>query len=120
MKYLLFQDPSRDYGAEFDVTKVGARKRGFGAYEAKDAKILKKLHGDLISEIPVEEYERLKKKLGSPAVSSRQLGVVAQDPSKNPNAVYAVTEVSEVPSKSAKDLVSVGNAKVENPLKGTK
>lgn len=120
MKYLLFQDPDKDYGAEFDTTKVGARKRGFGAYEAKDAKILKKLHGDLISEIPVEEYERLKKKLGSPAVSSRQLGVVAQDPSKNPNAVYAVTEVSEVPSKSAKDLVSVGNAKVENPLKGTK
>ena len=120
MKYLLFQDPDKDYGAEFDVTKVGARKRGFGAYSAKDAKLLQKLHGDLIGEIPVEEYERLKKKLGQPQVSSRLLGTVVQDPSKAPNAVYAEAEVSETPSKSAKDLVSVGKAKVEDPLKGKK
>ena len=123
MKYLLFQDPAKDYGAEFDVTRVGARDRGFGAYEDKDAKLLLKLHsGDLVSEIPVSEYDRLKKKLGRPDISSRQLGVVVQDPSKNPNAVYAEKE-SEAPSKKgkpAKDLVSVGKAKVENPLKGTK
>ena len=118
MKYLLFQDPDKDYGAEFDVTKVGARKRGFGAYDAKDARLLKKLHGDLVGEISLDEYERLKKKLGLSPVSSRLLGVVIQDPSKNPNAVYAEAEVSEVPSeKSAKDLVSVGKAKVDNPLK---
>jgi hypothetical protein len=123
MKYLLFQDPDLDYGATFDVVKIGARKRGFGAYEDKDAKLLAKLNPkELLSEISEEEYQRLKKKLGLPPVSSRLLGVVVQDPSKNPNAVYAEEE-SVAPSKKekpARDLVSVGKAKVEDPLKDTK
>ena len=123
MKYLLFQNPLKDYGASFDVTLVGARKRGFGAYEDKDAKILLKLHSENeVSEITEEQYAGLKKKLNLPPVSYKVLGTVVQDPSKNPNAVYAEKEEPEVPSKKkgkpAKDLVKTGKAKVEDPLEG--
>ena len=122
MKYLLFQDPSRDYGATFDTVLVGARKRGFGAYDAKDAKLLMKLAPEHhVSELTEDQYEDLKKKLNRPLVSSKLLGTVVQDPSKNPHAVYAEKEEPVVPSKgkSAKSLVSVGKAKVEDPLEGT-
>ena len=47
---------------------------------------------------------------------------MVQDPSKNPHAVYAEKEDSEGQSKakakSAKSLVSVGKAKLEDPLEG--
>ena len=123
MKYLLFQNPLKDYGATLDKVLVGARKRGFGAYEDKDAKILLKLHPENeVSEITKEQYEGLKKKLSLPPVSYKVLGTVVQDPSKNPNAVYAEKEAQEAPSKKkgkpAKDLISVGKAKVEDPLEG--
>jgi len=63
MKYLLFQNPNRDYGATFDTVLVGARKRGFGAYDEKDAKLLMKLAPEHhISELTVDQYEGLKKK----------------------------------------------------------
>ena len=62
MKYLLFQDPNKDYGATFDTVLVGARKRGFGAYEDKDAKLLMKLAPENhISELTEDQYEGLKK-----------------------------------------------------------
>jgi|11_taG_2_1085331.scaffolds.fasta_scaffold00810_11 hypothetical protein len=123
MKYLLFQNPLKDYGATFDTVLVGARKRGFGAYEDRDAKLLLKLAPENhISEITEEQYEGLKKKLSLPSASYKVLGTVVQDPSKDPNAVYAKKEAQEVPSKKkgkpAKDLVSVGKAKVEDPLEG--
>ena len=48
--------------------------------------------------------------------------MVEQDPSKNPNAVYAEKEGEEAPSKKkskpAKDLVSVGEVEVKDPLEG--
>jgi len=65
MKYLLFNKVPYEYGADFDVAMVGSKERGFGAYEEKDAKILIKLHGDLISELEPESYDELKKKLSS-------------------------------------------------------
>lgn len=121
MKYLLFQNPLRDYGATFDVTLVGARRRGFGAFEDKDAELLLKLNpSNLISELTYDQYSGLKKKLNLPPVSYKLLGMVQQDPSKDPNAVYA-EEAVEAPSKKkkpAKDLVKVGKAKVEDPLEG--
>lgn len=124
MKYLLFQNPNLDYGATFDTVLVGARKRGFGAYEDKDAQLLMKLAPkNHVSEISEAQYQDLKKKLNLPSVSHKVLGLVEQDPSKDPNAVYAKKEDQEVPSKKkkgkpAKDLVSVGKAKVEDPLEG--
>lgn len=119
MKYLLFQNPLKDYGATFDTVLVGARKRGFGAYEDKDAKLLLKLAPENhVSELTKDQYEGLKKKLGLPSASYRVLKTEVQDPSKNPNAVYAKKEEQGVPSKPAKDLVKVGKAKVEDPLEG--
>jgi hypothetical protein len=123
MKYLLFQNPLKDYGATFDTVLVGARKRGFGAYEDRDAKLLMKLAPENhISELTKDQYEDLKKKLSRPSASYKVLGTVVQDPSKDPNAVYAKKEEQEVPSKKkgkpAKSLVSVGKAKVEDPLEG--
>ena len=123
MKYLLFQNPLKDYGATFDTVLVGARKRGFGAYKDKDAKILLKLHPEnQVSELTEDQYQGLKKKLSLPPVSYKILGMVEQDPSKNPNAVYAEKEVEEAPSKKkskpAKDLVSVGEVEVKDPLEG--
>jgi len=122
MIYLLFQDVDKDYGATFDRVLVGSRKRGFGAYNDKDAKLLLKLHPEsLVSQISQETYDGLKKKLSMAPVSYKVIGTVEQDPSKNPNAVYA-KEAEVVPSKKkgkpAKDLVSVGKAKVEDPLEG--
>lgn len=123
MKYLLFQDPDRDYGATFDTVIAGSRQRGFGKYEDKDAELLLKLHPEnLVSEISADVYESLKKKLTKPLVSSKQMGLVEQDPSKDPNAVYAEDVVEEARSKKkgkpAKSLVKVGKAKVEDPLEG--
>lgn len=121
MKYLLFADSQRDYGCTYDRTLVGSRERGFGAYEDKDAKILQDLAPEgHITELTKEQYEELKKKLGSPSVSYRDLGTVEQDPSKDPNAVYAKAEeaVQSKPKKKAKSLVKVGKAKVEDPLEG--
>lgn len=124
MKYLLFQDPLKDYGATFDTVLVGARRRGFGAYEDKDAKLLMKLAPENhVSELTKEQYEGLKKKLSLPPVSYKILGMVEQDPSKDPNAVYAKKEVTEAPSKKkpskpAKDLVKVGKVEVKDPLEG--
>ena len=74
---------------------------------------------NLISELSSDQYSELKKKLSLPPVSYKLLGMVQQDPSKDPNAVYA-EEAVEAPSKKkpAKDLVKVGKAKVEDPLEG--
>jgi len=122
MKYLLFQDIDKEYGATFDRVLVGSRKRGFGAYEDKDAKLLLKLNpANLVSEISQDTYDGLKKKLSMAPVSYKVIGTVEQDPSKDPNAVYAKPEEvapSKKKSKPAKSLVSVGKAKVEDPLEG--
>jgi len=122
MKYLLFNKVPYEYGADFDVAMVGSKERGFGAYEEKDAKILIKLHGDLISELEPESYDELKKKLSSAPVSYRLFGTQQQEADKNPNAVYAEKESKPAgeSKKKAKDLVKVGKAEVEDPLEGKK
>lgn len=61
MKYILFKRVPYDYGAEFQRFTNGVVKRGIGAYDDKDAKILLKLHKDLVEEISEERYEELKK-----------------------------------------------------------
>jgi len=122
MKYLLFGNPLRDYGCTFDRVLVGARQRGFGAYEDKDAKIIQDLAPDgHVTELTEDQYNGLKKKLGRPSASYRPLVTVEQDPSKDPNAVYAEVEEavqSKPKEKKAKSLVKVGKAKVEDPLEG--
>ena len=127
MKYLLFNKVPYEYGAEYDVTMVGSKERGFGAYEDKDAKILQKMHGNLISELSADSYDELKKKLSLPPVSYRLFGTQQQEADKNPNAVYAEKETSKKspepkPGKSdkpAEDLVEVGEVTVEDPLEDT-
>jgi len=118
MKYLLFNKVPYEYGAEYDVTMVGSKERGFGAYEDKDAKILQKMHGNLISELSADSYDELKKKLSLPPVSYRLFGTQQQEADKNPNAVYAKKESKPAveSKKPAKDLIKVGKAKVEDPL----
>lgn len=118
MKYLLFSRIPYDYGCEHDTIMVGSKERGFGAYQDKDAKILIKMHGDLVTEIPEDSYESLKKKLGRQPVSYRLFGTQQQEADKNPHAVYAKKEDKPAAeSKPAEDLVQVGEAEVEDPLK---
>ena len=121
MKYLLFNRIPYDYGADHDTVVIGSKERGFGAYQDKDAKLLKKLHGDLVSDITEDAYEELKKKLGRAPVSYRLFGTQQQEADKNPNAVYAKKESKPaVESKSAEDLVEVGEVEVEDVLEDTK
>lgn len=121
MKYLLFNRIPYDYGADHDTVVIGSKERGFGAYQDKDAKLLKKLHGDLVSDITEDAYEELKKKLGRAPVSYRLFGTQQQEADKNPNAVYAKKESKPaVESKPAEDLVEVGEVEVEDVLEDTK
>lgn len=114
MKFLFFKDVSKDYKAEMDKVKVGSLWMGVGMYEDADAKKILKAHKDLVSEIDQAQYESLKKK---EAVTERVFKTQQQDPSKDPNAVYAEKSKSPTsPSKSAKDLVSVGKAVVEKAI----
>ena len=119
MKYILFKRVPYDYGAEFQRFTNGVVKRGIGAYDDKDAKILLKLHNDLVEEISEERYEELKKKLNLPATSFRVFGTQPQDPARNPDAVYADKESSQSTSSKAEDLIEVSEAVVEDPLEGT-
>lgn len=122
MKYLLFNKVPYEYGADYNSLMIGSKERGFGAYEDKDAKILIKMHGDLISELSKETYEGLKKKLTLPPVSYRLFGTQQQEADKNPNAVYAEKESKPAgeSKKKAQDLVKVGKAEVEDPLEDKK
>lgn len=110
-----------DYGADHDIIMIGSKERGFGAYEDKDAKLLKKLHGDLITEISQDSYENLKKKLGRAPVSYRLFGTQQQEADKNPHAVYAEkkSKPAAESKKPAEDLVKVGEVEVEDLLKDT-
>jgi hypothetical protein len=118
MKYLIFKKIPYEYGAEYDRVRIGVMNVGIGAYEDKDADLLMKLHGDLIDETNEEEYVAVKK---TRPVSLRVLGTVHQDPSKDPNAVYAEeSKPAAASKKKAKDLVKVGKAKVEDPLEESK
>ena len=115
MKYLFFKDISRDYGAQVDRVKVGSLWMGVGMYEDADAKKLLKKHKSFISEIDQAQYSSLKKKS---TVVERVFRTQPQDASKDPNAVYAKKE-NNTESSNAEELLSVGEAIVENPLEGT-
>jgi hypothetical protein len=117
MKYFLLATANQKYGLPFIEVEIGVLKKGILACSAKDAKILKKAHGDLVQEISEETYEDFKKKV-SVVTSTTQLRTVYQDPLKDPNAVYAKKEevVQTSPSVSASDLVTVGEVVVDNPL----
>jgi hypothetical protein len=113
MKFLLFTKYPYEYGAEMEEVTVGVLRHGMGAYQKKDADILKKLHGDLIEEITEEQYGELKKKLMVSPVTYQVSRTIQQDANKNPNAVYAE---EPAPAVQSKDLVKVGKAKLESPL----
>lgn len=115
MKYLFFKDISKDYGAQVDRVKVGSLWMGVGIYEDADAKKLLKKFKSFVSEIDQAQYDSLKKKS---TVVERVFSTQPQDPSRDPNAVYAKKE-SNTESSSAEDLLSIGEAVVDNPLEGT-
>ena len=114
MKYLIFSDPEVDYGATFNRVRIASVLKGFGSYEDKDADILLKLHPTLVQETTEETFEFLKKKLSHPPATYKNLRTVEQDPSKDPNAVYAKADgEAQSKPKKAKSLVKVGKAKVK-------
>jgi len=120
MKYFLLATANRKYGLPFEEVEFGVLKKGILSCSAKDAKILVKAHGALVSEITEEVYNDFKKK--EPVLTSTtQLRTVYQDPLKDPNAVYA--EKAEVvqasPSAKASDLVTIGDVVVDDPLSET-
>jgi hypothetical protein len=118
MKHLYFKKMPYDDGAEVQPFSNGVKKRGIGSYENKDAKILLKMHGDLVEELSEEQFEELKKKLTIVPTSFRAFRTLPQDPAKDPNAVYAETESKESEQSKAEDLVEVAEAEVEDPLEG--
>lgn len=118
-KYLMFNNVNHEYGADFDVTQIGSKRRGFGKYQDKDGKLLLKLHGTLVSEISEDQFDDLKKKLNRVPATYRLFGTQQQEADKNPNAVYAETKSKKAEeSKPAKELIEVGEAEVEDPLEG--
>jgi len=114
MKYLFFKDISQDYGAQIDKVKVGALWMGVGMYEDSDAKKILKKHKGLVTEIDQAQYDSLKKKT---SVVERVFRTQPQDASRDPNAVYAEENKSRT-SPDAEELLSVGEAIVEDPLDG--
>jgi hypothetical protein len=119
MKYLFFKKVPYDYGAEYQEFMNGVKRRGIGGYEKADADILLELHGNLVEEISEQEYLDYKKKLNLGPTSYRVFATQHQDPSKNPNAVYASEESNQSTSLDAEDLLEVSDAVVEDPLEGT-
>ena len=119
MKFLIFEDPDErqaKIGAEFERKLVGGSWVGVGGYEDKDAKVLLKLVPEhLRREISEDAYLSIKKK---GPIAYRLLTPIQQRADRDPNAVYADQE-EEAPSKPASELVSVGDAKVEDPLEDT-
>ena len=121
MRYLLFNNPNDDYGVSFEQGIVGVRNRGFGAFEHSIAQGLLDKH-DTIRELTLESFESLKKKLGGGPTSFRLIPTIQQDATKVPGAVYAEespTPPSEAAEVSLDDLITVGEAIVENPLEDT-
>lgn len=111
MKYLLFKDPSKNYGVKVTVTTVGVLQQGFG--EFSDGVAEKLLQDSSVVEITTEQFLNLKKKLTNEGVSFRQLRTVPQDPTKNPHAHYAEKEVEP---QSEPDVIEVDVVEIDNPL----
>lgn len=111
MKYLLFKDPSKNYGVQITVTTVGVLQQGFG--EFSDGVAEKLLQDSSVVEITTEQFLNLKKKLTNEGVSFRQLRTVPQDPTKNPHAHYVEKEVEP---QSEPDVIEVDVVEIDNPL----
>jgi hypothetical protein len=118
MKYLFFRDANKDYGAQITKVRIGALMMAVGMYEDADAKKILKNHKGSVSEIDYAQYEELLEKK-TQSVTGRVFKTQPQDATRNPNAVYAEKENKSPKSPKAKDLVSVGDAIVDNPLKGS-
>lgn len=119
MKYLLFDNPAKDYGVKFEQGIVGVRNRGFGAYDTKVASGVLEEHEGSVREINEAQFDRIKKKyeLGPP--SSRRMNTAHQDPTKIPDAVYAENPPEEPSEVPIEELIEVGEAIVDDPLKDT-
>lgn len=111
MKYLLFKNPSKDYGVKFAVTRVGVLTKGFGEFSVGVAEKL--LQDSSVVEITTEQFDNIKKKMTQGGVSFTQLRTLPQDPTKNPNAVYA--EDAQAPP-SEPDVIEVDVVDIDNPL----
>ena len=59
MKYLLFNDPDKDYGVDIAVTTVGVLRKGFGEFSVGVAEKL--LQDSSVVEITTEQFYSLKK-----------------------------------------------------------
>ncbi len=111
MKYLIFKNPNKDYGVSFAVATVGVIQQGFG--EFSDGVAEKLLQDSSVVEITTEQFLRLKKKLSDGPVSFRQLQTHQQDPTKDPNAIYA----EDAPTvQSEPDVIEVQAIEIEKPL----
>ena len=119
MKYLLFDNPSLDYGVKFEQGIVGVRVRGFGAYTAKDANAVLKKHNGKVREITEPQFDRIKKKYALGPPSSRRMNPVHQDPTSIPDAAYAENTPEEPSKVPIEELIEVGEAIVDDPLKDT-
>ena len=117
MKYLFFKDTNHDYKAEIETVRVGSLWMGYGAYEDKDAEKLLKANKALVSEIDQTQYNSFVEKK-TVSVTGRVFKTQPQNPARDPNAVY-VEEKDKPTSPKAEELVSIGDAVVENPLEAT-
>jgi hypothetical protein len=111
MKYLLFNDPDKDYGVDLTVTTVGVLRKGFGEFSVGVAEKL--LQDSSVVEITTEQFFSLKKKLTQGAVSFQRPIPVHQDATKNPHAQYAGEEVEPQPEP---DVIEVDVVEIDNPL----
>ena len=112
MKYLLFNDPDKDYGVDIAVTTVGVLRKGFGEFSVGVAEKL--LQDSSVVEITTEQFYSLKKKLTQGAVSFQRPIPVHQDATKNPHAQYA--EEQPPAPQSEPDVIEVDVVEIDNPL----
>jgi|SRR5210317_1146573 len=111
MKYLLFKDPSKDYGITITKSTVGVLQQGFA--EVSDGVAEDLLQDSSVVEITAEQFLNLKKKLTDTPVSYRQLSTQPQDPTRDPLAHYA-EEPKEVDPEP--DVIDVGPVELDSPL----
>jgi hypothetical protein len=117
MKYLLFKDPSKDYGVKFSVTTVGVLQQGFGEFDDGVAsKLLREVEGSVV-EITTEQFQSLKKKLTDEPVSFKRPQTMQMNPEQNPNAHYAEAASHTVQSEPVEaEVIEINDVKLDNPL----
>lgn len=116
MKYLIFKDPSKDYGVKFSVTTVGVLQQGFGEFDDGVASEL--LGCSSVVEITTEQFQGLKKKLTDEPVSFKRPRTVQMNPERDPNAIYAEEASGTERSEVEADVIEINDVKLDNPLDG--